>query len=142
LDQLVFLDAAFFVFHTAWIAFNCLGWIWRRTRPWQLLTVSLTALSWVGLGLFYGWGYCPCTDWHWQVRARLGYVDPPSYIQLLVAQLTGVQLGTIEANTLAVVTLAIAGVLGVIFASADRLHAPRDPDPARPDAPTRTHDRR
>ena len=58
------LNGLFFVFHTAWIAFNCVGWIWRRTRPWQLATVSLTALSWFGLGVWYGWGYCPCTDWH------------------------------------------------------------------------------
>ena len=80
------LNGLFFVFHTAWIAFNCVGWIWRRTRPWQLATVSLTALSWFGLGVWYGWGYCPCTDWHWQVRARLGHQDPPSYIQLLFAR--------------------------------------------------------
>ena len=31
-------------------------------------------------------------DWHWQVRARLGYDDPPSYIQLLVRELTGIEL--------------------------------------------------
>ena len=45
------LDILFFAFHTAWILFNYVGWIWRRTRPWQLATVSLTALSWIGLGL-------------------------------------------------------------------------------------------
>jgi hypothetical protein len=107
------LNIGFFVFHTAWIAFNCVGWIWRRTRPWQLLTVTLTAVSWMGLGLFYGWGYCPCTDWHWQIRARLGYVDPPSYVQLLVTQLTGVDLGPQRSSALAVTTLVAAGVLGV-----------------------------
>ena len=39
------LNAAFFVFHTSWILFTCLGWIWRQTRPWQLATVVLTAAS-------------------------------------------------------------------------------------------------
>jgi hypothetical protein len=78
------LNLGFFVFHTLWIAFNCVGWVWRRTRRWQFLTLTLTTLSWFGLGIWYGWGYCPCTDWHWQVRARLGYDDPPSYVQLLV----------------------------------------------------------
>jgi hypothetical protein len=67
----------------------------------------------MGLGLFYGWGYCPCTDWHWQIRARLGYVDPPSYVQLLVTQLTGVDLGPQRSSALAVTTLVAAGVLGV-----------------------------
>ncbi|MDP3718874.1 MAG: DUF2784 family protein [Acidobacteriota bacterium] len=72
------LNLGLFVLHTSWIAFNCLGWAWRRTRRWQLLTLTLTALSWFGLGIWYGWGYCPFTDWHWQVRSRLGYADPPS----------------------------------------------------------------
>ena len=111
MDQV--LNVVFFVFHTAWIAFNCLGWIWRSTRPWQLATVSLTALSWLGLGYWYGWGYCPCTDWHWRVRERLGFVDPPSYVQLLIRELTGVVPGARTADALAVVTLAAAAVLGV-----------------------------
>ena len=75
-------NVGFFVFHTLWIVFKCLGWACRRTRRWQLATISLTALSWFGLGIWYGWGYCPFTDWHWQIRERLGYHDPPSYIQL------------------------------------------------------------
>jgi hypothetical protein len=114
------LNVGFFVFHTAWIAFNCLGWIWRRTRPWQLATVSLTAVSWFGLGFRYGWGYCPCTDWHWQVRARLGFDDPPSYIQLLIREVTGVDVGPGAADALAVATLAAAAVLGVAMSIRDR----------------------
>jgi hypothetical protein len=118
MDQL--LNVGFFVFHTAWIGFNCLGWMWRRTRPWQLATVSLTAVSWFGLGAWYGWGYCPCTDWHWQVRARLGFNDPPSYIQLLIRELTGIELGPYIADAMAVVTLAVAAALGVMFTIRDR----------------------
>jgi len=114
------LDILFFVFHTGWILFNCLGWIWRRTRPWQLATVSLTALSWFGLGAAYGWGYCPCTDWHWQVRARLGHVDPPSYVQLLIREATGIDPGQAAADVVAVVTLAAAAVLSVALNLRDR----------------------
>jgi hypothetical protein len=114
------LNAGFFVFHTLWIAFTSLGWIWRRTRPWQLATVSLTALSWFGLGVWYGWGYCPCTDWHWQVRARLGHHDPPSYIQLLIQTLIGIEVATDLANTLAVVVLVGAATLGVMLTIRDR----------------------
>jgi Protein of Unknown function (DUF2784) len=118
MDQL--LNVGFFVFHTAWIGFNCLGWMWRRTRPWQLATVSLTAVSWFGLGAWYGWGYCPCTDWHWQVRARLGFNDPPSYIQLLIRELTGIELGPYVADAVAVSTLAVAAALGVTCTIRDR----------------------
>jgi hypothetical protein len=122
MDEL--LNIGFFVLHTSWIAFNCLGWIWKRTRPWQLATASLTALSWFGLGVWYGWGYCPYSDWHWQVRARLGFDDPPSYIQLLIHKLTGVDLDPGAADALAVVTLATSFVLGVVLTIRDRRRSP------------------
>lgn len=113
------LNVFFFVFHSAWILFNCVGWAWRRTRPWQLLTVSLTALSWFGLGLWYGWGYCPCTDWHWQARARLGYSDPPSYVQLLIRELTGIDLQPVVANVTTLLVLIVAAGLGAALAIRD-----------------------
>ncbi len=122
------LNIGFFIFHTAWIAFNCLGWMWRSTRPWQLATVTLTALSWLALGPWYGWGYCPSTDWHWQVRARLGFVDPPSYLQLLIREFTGVMPDAAAANALAIVTLTLAAILGVTFSIRDRRG---DASPAR-----------
>jgi hypothetical protein len=109
------LNVVFFIFHTAWIVFNCLGWMWQRTRPWHLAMVSLTALSWFGLGVRYGWGYCPCTDWHWQVRARLGHDDPPSYIQLLIRELTGTDPGPTLADTLAVITLVVVALLSAVL---------------------------
>lgn len=121
------LNVGLFVFHTSWIAFNCLGWLWRRTRRWQLATVSLTALSWFGLGIWYGWGYCPCTDWHWQVRARLGYDDPPSYIQLLIRELTGMELSSGRANALALATLAAAAVLSLVLNLQDQRDMRADP---------------
>jgi hypothetical protein len=106
------LNIGFLVFHTLWIAFNCLGWAWRRTRRWQVATISLTALSWFGLVCWYGWGYCPATDWHWRVRERLGYRDPPSYVQLLIRELTGIELSVDAANALALGALVAAGVAG------------------------------
>jgi hypothetical protein len=113
LDEI--LNVAFFVFHTSWIVFTCVGWVWKRTRRWQLATVVLTAFSWFGLGIWYGWGYCPSTDWHWRIRARLGHVDPPSYIQLLIKELTGVDLPSQWADALAVGTLIMVGVLTSIL---------------------------
>ena len=118
MDEL--LNIAFFVFHTAWMLFNCVGWIWRRTRRWHLATILLTAASWVGLGIWYGWGYCPCTDWHWQIRERLGYRDPPSYLQLLIRELTGLDPDPRLADALAVATLAGAGTISVLLNRRDR----------------------
>jgi Protein of Unknown function (DUF2784) len=117
-DQII--NIACFVFHTSWMAFLCLGWIWPRTRPWQIAIVVLTAVSWFGLGIRYGWGYCPLTDWHWQVRARLGHHDPPSYIQLLVQELTGIDPGPALADTVAVLTLGTVALLGIALYARDR----------------------
>jgi hypothetical protein len=114
------LNVAFFAFHTAWIGFTSIGWIWRRTRRLHLIAVLLTAASWFGLGLRYGWGYCPCTDWHWQVRARLGYDDPASYTQLLIAVVTGVDVGAAAADALTVGVLAAAGAASLALNVGDR----------------------
>ena len=68
------LDVVFFVFHTSWIAFTCLGWIWRRTRRWHLVAVSLTALSWFGLGLRVRMGVLPL---HRLALGSSGPAGPP-----------------------------------------------------------------
>jgi len=55
----------------------------------------LTAASWFILGIWYGWGYCVCTDWHWQVRSAMGIHDySNSYIHFLILKLTGHNLNT------------------------------------------------
>ena len=85
------LNYFFFAFHTIFTMFNITGWIFKPTRRWNLITLVLTAFSWFVLGIWYGWGYCFCTDWHWNVRAHLGYHDQRgSYIHFLLLKLTGI----------------------------------------------------
>ena len=87
------LDIAFFAFHTGLVLFNLLGWIWPKTRRWNLYTLLATAFSWFVMGIWYGLGYCLCTDWHFQIRTQLGYEDlSPTYIHLLILSLTGLNL--------------------------------------------------
>ncbi len=89
------LNIFFFVFHTAFTLFNITGWALRSTRRWHLITMLLTAASWFILGIWYGWGYCVCTDWHWQVRSAMGIHDySNSYIHFLILKLTGHNLNT------------------------------------------------
>lgn len=77
-----FLDVFFIVFHFSLIVFNLVGWIWSKTRKLHLYVISATIFSWIGLGAIYGLGYCPCTDWHWQVKRKLGETDlPASYVK-------------------------------------------------------------
>ena len=114
------LNVAFFVLHSSWIAFNLTGWAWRKTRPWHLVTISLTALSWFGLGVWFGWGYCPCTDWHWQVRDRLGLDNPPSYVQLLIRELVDVDVTPRVADILTLGLFLAAASIGVALSLRDR----------------------
>ncbi len=86
-----FVDYFFFVFHTVLTLFNVFGWIIPRWRLANLITLSLTAFSWFILGIWYGFGYCPFTDWHWKVRQLLGYTDDSnSYIHFLILKITGI----------------------------------------------------
>ncbi|MBW2630711.1 MAG: DUF2784 domain-containing protein [Deltaproteobacteria bacterium] len=85
-----FLDYFFNVFHDSLVLFSLTGWAWKRTRRIHLITTGLTILSWFGLGVFCGWGYCPSTDWHWGVKRELGETNlPNSYVKYYVDKLTG-----------------------------------------------------
>lgn len=86
-------DTFFFVFHVALIIFNLFGWIPARFRKLNLITLLLTAFSWFVLGIFYGFGYCFLTDWHWDVREKLGETpESYSYIHFLITELTPLEI--------------------------------------------------
>jgi hypothetical protein len=113
-----FLDYFFICFHFSLILFNLFGWIWKRSRKMNLLFLMLTAVSWFGLGIFYGIGFCPLTEWHWQVMAKLGSrPQETSYLQMLVRRLSGVRLDSslVDAITLYCFFAAI-GVSAIINA--------------------------
>src|SRR5690606_26267869 len=87
------IDYFFVVFHTALILFNLLGWIWKPTRKAHLIVISLTFASWGILGIWYGWGYCPLTDRHWEILYQLGETSlPDSYISYLLQRMLDLHL--------------------------------------------------
>ena len=104
-----FLDKFFFIFHSSLIVFNLFGWIWKKTRLANLIVILMTAFSWTFFGIWYGFGFCPCTEWHWQVRAKLGTYDMPStYTKFLIDSLTGLDANPILVDTLSVSLLILA----------------------------------
>ena len=106
-----FLDKFFFVFHSTLMIFILLGWIWKRTRLANLIVILLTAFSWVVLGIWYGFGFCPSTEWHWQVREKLGHYDmPQSYTKFLADSLTGLDVSQKIVDVFAVLFLMLAFV--------------------------------
>lgn len=116
-----FLNIFFFVFHTLFTLFNMVGWIFPRTRKLHLITLSLTAFSWFILGIWYGWGYCVCTEWHWDVRDKLGYEDRShSYIHFLILKLTGADLDPVLVERGTLIVFLLSFVLSIMLNIKDR----------------------
>jgi hypothetical protein len=105
----------FFVFHICLILLNLFGWLIKRWRKWNLITLTLTAFSWFVLGAFYGLGYCFLTDWHWQIREALGYANPyHSYIQFLITTLLSITVSEKLVNMLTGTLFFLALAMSII----------------------------
>lgn len=118
------LDILLYAAHLLLIGFNLLGWIWRKTRPWHLLVVGLTAASWFIIGIWYGFGYCFITDWHWQVKATLGQSGlPVSFVEHLLNDVLGFSFSTIVVDWLTGGLFALAALLSIILYVRDRKEA-------------------
>ncbi len=81
----------------------------------------LTAGSWFILGIWYGWGYCLCTDWHWQVREQMGIHDrSDSYIHFLFLKLTGIDFDPVLVEKLTLIIFAVCFIFSVWLNIRDR----------------------
>ena len=110
------LDYFFMLFHSVLILFNVFGWIIPKWRFANLISLSLTAFSWFLLGIWYGIGYCPFTDWHWKVRQLLGYNDQSnSYIHFLILEITGIHLPENWVDTTTVIVFFTAFSISLYF---------------------------
>jgi hypothetical protein len=107
------LDWFFVAFHTLLITFNLFGWIRKAWLRYNLITLLLTGGSWIFLGLFYGLGYCPLTDWHWMVLENLAkHPETNSYVAYLFNRIIGIEMSDSYADALTLYTY-----LGAIFLS-------------------------
>ncbi|WP_205509829.1 DUF2784 domain-containing protein [Longitalea arenae] len=120
------LNYFFFIFHTVFTLFNVFGWIFPATRKWNLFTLLLTAFSWFVLGIWYGWGYCLCTDWHWDIRESLGYHDQQkSYIHFLLLKLTGFNFNEDLVNNATLIVFVISLIMSIWLNMRDRKKSKR-----------------
>ena len=82
--MLQLLNIVIGVFHVLLLVACLIGWIFPRTRKAHLILMGVVVGCWFLLGLKYGIGYCPLTDWHWQVKQKLGEGSlPNSFIKYL-----------------------------------------------------------
>jgi Protein of Unknown function (DUF2784) len=112
--MLQFLDFIFTILHLALIAFNLFAWIWPKTRKAHLITIACTAVSWFILGIWFGWGYCPITDWQWQIKEKLGETNlPNSFIKYFADKITGKNFDPSVVDTFTLGLFAAATLISV-----------------------------
>ncbi|MEI6950160.1 DUF2784 domain-containing protein [Paraflavisolibacter sp. H34] len=109
-------DVLLTIVHLVLIGFNLLGWIWPATRRAHLALVTATAASWFLLGLWFGLGYCPITDWQWQVKEQLGERPlPNSFITYMAHRLTGREFSPALIDTVTLACFVAAVLLSLYF---------------------------
>ncbi|WP_342327439.1 DUF2784 domain-containing protein [Pedobacter sp. FW305-3-2-15-E-R2A2] len=96
------LDFIYTLVHLLIIGFNLFAWAFRSTRRLHLYGVAVTLACWLILGIWYGIGYCPVTDWQWQVKAQLGEQNlPNSFVKYYADKISG---QSVDANLIDVLT--------------------------------------
>jgi len=115
------LDVALTLAHVAVVLALLLLWIPERARRWHLLLVGATALSWFGLGLVHGLGYCFLTDWQWQVKRWRGETDlPGSFIHYALTRWFGLPLREVASDVITGLAFALVSGLSLALTARDR----------------------
>jgi hypothetical protein len=112
--MLRFLDVVLTLVHLSIVGFNLFGWILKRTRKAHIISIVLTAASWLLLGIWFGMGYCPFTDWQWRVKAQLGEQNiPDNFIEYFVEKITGIDFASALVNRVVAVCFTIAALISI-----------------------------
>ena len=110
------LDIFFTFLHLAIISFNLFAWIWKKTRKAHLIVAGITLVCWVGLGIWYGWGYCPITEWQWKIKEQLRETNlPDSFIKYFADKITGKNFSPTVVNNVTLYLFLIAITFSVYF---------------------------
>ena len=114
--MLILLDLFYTMVHLAIIGFNLLGWIWTRTRRAHLISVLITAGSWLILGIWYGIGYCPVTEWQWNVKRKLGEDNlPGSFIKYFADKVFNTNFDPNLINTITAVSFGVVAFVSIML---------------------------
>ena len=110
------LNIGFHAAHQSFIVFTVVGWVFCETRLLHLAIVGLVGLSWLGLGAFFGFGYCLLTDIHWKLKERMGEERPTGgYIKHLADRMTGRDFDAKFLDTITYVTCAVCVALSILL---------------------------
>lgn len=116
--SLQFLDYFFTFLHLLIIGANLFAWAWHKTQKLHLYIVGTTLFCWLILGIWHGIGYCPITDWQWQVKTKLGEVNlPNSFVKYYLDKISEKSIpdATVDMITLVAFLIAIVCSIKVNF---------------------------
>ena len=108
------LDLLLTILHFLVIGFNLFGWIWKPLRKLHLVSILIIAVCWFILGIWFGIGYCPLTDWQWHIKEKLGEHNlPGSFIEYYAEKISGGPVNTRFVDSVTGLGFAIAFLLSV-----------------------------
>lgn len=120
---LLLLDGLFHALHLGIIIFFLFGWMIKETRMAHYALTLLILLSWYGLGIFRGFGYCIITDIQWKIKRRLG-IKPSTeyYMKYLIDTITGFDTRANIVNGATTYTYFIILILSTILLLKGNVH--------------------
>jgi len=89
----------FHIIHLTIIFFFLFGWIFEKTLFAHFILSILILLSWFGLGIIYGFGYCLVTGIQWKIKRHMGQ-EPNTeyYIKYMLDKVTGLDMNPDRVN--------------------------------------------
>lgn len=112
--SLQLLDYLFTIIHLLIIGANLFAWIWPKTRKIHLYIVVITLFCWLISGIWYGIGYCPITDWQWEVKTRLGETNlPNSFVKYHLDKLAGRDIPDTTVDIITLISFFVAIVCSI-----------------------------
>ena len=89
----------FHIIHLIIIFFFLFGWIFEKTLFAHFILSILILLSWFGLGIIYGFGYCLVTGIQWKIKRHMGQ-EPNTeyYIKYMLDKVTGLDMNPDRVN--------------------------------------------
>ena len=114
-------DVFLFLAHAVIAVWCVFGWMVPGAERWHLFVITGIAISWYGLGMHYGIGYCILTDWQWRARKKLGYtMEHGSFVQLLLERASGIQLNENQVKIFAYAVYWVSAVISIYINFFDR----------------------
>ncbi|MEQ8336384.1 MAG: DUF2784 domain-containing protein [Cyclobacteriaceae bacterium] len=119
-------DIGFTVFHSAFILFVLLGWIHPKTQRVHQVALLVTLIAWLLIGWYVGTiGYCPLTDWQWDIKRQLGERNlPSSFTEYVAEKLTGIDFNKTYIDIATAAGLAFGVIMAIVKYFQGRLARP------------------